>query len=275
MNTQLLGSLTGKYNRWHGGLARKILIPTLLIFALIQAGFYLYSFLATQAENQTKELENSRQAEQIFNSEINNLGNFALGLAMESANNPEIQAAFAARDRARLIELTLDSYLELDKRFNIPQNQYHLPPATSFLRLQSLENYGDDLSKIRFTVVQTNETKQPVVGLEVGRNGLGLRGITPVFYEGRHIGSVEFGMNVDKALTDSLKKEYGNDWRIMLTREALSQATLEDFSSFQAGPTSDLFVLASTIETVFPEVDTYQNVLKGERNIAQVRSAQN
>ncbi|NCP88632.1 methyl-accepting chemotaxis protein, partial [bacterium] len=71
---------------------------------------------------------------------------FAVALAIETANDREIQKAFAEQDRERLIELTLPSYKEIDARFGVPQEQFHLPPATSFLRLHSLENYGDDLS---------------------------------------------------------------------------------------------------------------------------------
>jgi GAF domain-containing protein len=275
INKPLLGSVTSGRGHEHRGLARKILIPTLFIFSLIQAGFYLYSFWVTRSENQIKELEDSQWAERIFDSKIKNLSDFALGLAMDSATNPEIQAAFAARDRARLTDLTLDSYLALNERFSIPQYQYHLPPAISFLRLHSPEKYGDDLSGFRFTVLQVNETKQPVVGLEVGRGGLGLRGIEPVYYQGHHIGSVEFGLNIDEILTASLKEEYGNDWRIILTRDALSLATLEDISSLEEGPTSDLLVLATTIEAVFPKVEVYQKALEGERVISQVESAEN
>lgn len=257
------------------GLARKILVPVLIIFSLLIAGFFLYSFLTSQADIRAREIENSQQAEKIFNSEIKRLGDFALGLAIEAATNPEIQAAFAAQDRTKLKELTLDSYIALNEQFNIPQYQYHLPPAMSFLRLHSPEKYGDDLSTFRFTVLQVNATKQPVVGLEVGRGGLGLRGIEPVVFQGRHIGSVEFGLNIDEALVANLKKEYGNDWRIILTREALSLATLEDIAALQEGPTADLLILASTIQDVYPNAEIYKNVLNGERLINQVKGPEN
>jgi len=264
-----------RIRRGDSSLARKILAPTLFIIALMIVGFYVYSFLNARAEKQARESEDSQQAEKIFISEINRLGDFSLGLAIEAANNPEIQAAFAARDRVKLMQLTLDGYLALDETFNIPQYQYHLPPATSFLRLHSTDKFGDDLSSFRFTVIQVNESQQPVVGLEVGRGGLGLRGIEPVFYEGNHIGSVEFGLNIDQELVANLKEEYGNDWRIVLTRNALSLATLEDIAALQEGPSADLLVLASTIDDVFPDPEIYSRALDGERKIAQVSGAQN
>ena len=254
-------------------LASKILLPALLVFALAMGGFFLYSYLTTRADNQARQEQNSRQAEEIFNSEIGRLGDFALGLAIDAANNPDIQAAFADRDRAELTRLTLSGYRALDAQFNVPQYQYHLPPATSFLRLHSLDKYGDDLSSIRATVLQVNQTLQPVVGLEVGRGGLGLRGIEPVFYQGQHIGSVEYGLNIDQSLTANLKQSYGYDWRIILTREALALATLEDISALQEGPTPDLLVLASTLDApVFAEGDAYQKALGGGRILSVVET---
>ncbi len=257
------------------GLARRILLPVLLIFSLLMAAFFIYSYLTNQADNRAREIENSQQAEKFFNSELKRLSDFALGLAIEAANNPDIEAAFAAQDRVKLQDLTLNSYRALDEQFNIPQYQYHLPPATSFLRLHSPDKYGDDLSTFRFTVLQVNATQKPVVGLEVGRGGLGLRGIEPVFFEGRHIGSVEFGLNIDEALVTNLKKEYGNDWRIILTRDAMSLATLEDIAALQEGPAPDLLVLASTIQGVYPDAETYKNVLNGEKLINQVKGSEN
>lgn len=257
------------------GLARKILIPMLAIFAFLTAIFILYSFLTSQADERARDLEKSQQAEKIFYSELQRMNDFALGLAMEAATNPEIQAAFAVRNRSKLRELTLGTYEALNESFDVPQYQYHLSPAISFLRLHSPDKFGDDLSSFRFTVLQVNETKQPVVGLEVGRGGLGLRGVQPVFYQGRHIGSVEFGLNIDETLVINLKEEYGNDWRIILTREALSLATLEDIAALQEGPTPDLLVLASTMEGTYADSETYQNALNGERFLNHVKSSEN
>ena len=255
-------------------LSRKILFPILFIFSLVITGFFVFSYLTNAEDNKAREDENSRQAEEFFNLKLQDLNNFALGLAIQSANNPDIQAAFAAQDRQKLMELTLDSYTALKGKYNISQYQYHLAPATSFLRLHSLDKYGDDLSAFRFTVLQVNDTQKPVAGLEVGRGGAGIRGVEPVFYQGQHIGSVEFGLNFDKTLVNSLKEEYGNDWRIILTRESLSLATLEDLSALKDGPTPDTLVLASTVDSIYPKSETYAKVIDGERLITDVKAGQ-
>ncbi len=73
--------------------------------------------------------------------------------------------------------------------------QFHLPPATLFLRAHKADKHGDDLSTFRSTILETNRTKQAVKGLESGVLGLGIRGLNPIIYNGEHIGSVEFGMS--------------------------------------------------------------------------------
>lgn len=255
-------------------LSRKILLPVFIIGLLIFTGFFAFNYLTNTADNKARQEETSRLAEQFFNLKLHDLNDFSLGLAVQSANNPEIQAAFAAQDRQKLLGLTLESYTALKEKYDIAQYQFHLAPATSFLRLHSVDKYGDDLSSFRFTVIQVNETLKPVYGLEVGRGGAGIRGVTPVYYQGEHIGSVEFGLNFNETLLNNLKSDYGDDWRIILTREALSLATLDDLSLLKEGPTPDMLVLASTIDSIYPPAEIYNKVIGGERAITEVKTDQ-
>ena len=255
-------------------LSRKILLPVFIIGLLIFTGFFAFNYLTNTADNKARQEETSRLAEQFFNLKLHDLNDFSLGLAVQSANNPEVQAAFAAQDRQKLLGLTLESYTALKEKYDIAQYQFHLAPATSFLRLHSVDKYGDDLSSFRFTVIQVNETLKPVYGLEVGRGGAGIRGVTPVYYQGEHIGSVEFGLNFNETLLNNLKSDYGDDWRIILTREALSLATLDDLSLLKEGPTPDMLVLASTIDSIYPPAEIYNKVIGGERAITEVKTDQ-
>lgn len=111
------------------------------------------------------------------------------------ASLPIVQENFAAKDRAALSDLLLPTFGPMTREFGVEQFQFHLPPATSFLRLHKPEKFGDDLSSFRHTVVDTNQDEMATRGLEGGVAGLGIRGVTPVFYQKEHIGSVEFGMS--------------------------------------------------------------------------------
>ena len=113
-------------------ISTKILLPSLMIFFIALALFFAYNFYTTQVDNNAREAADSQQREELLNSELDNLEKFALGLAMQSATNPDIQLAFAERNREELLDLTLESYKTLDAEFDIPQYQFHLAPAVSF-----------------------------------------------------------------------------------------------------------------------------------------------
>jgi methyl-accepting chemotaxis protein len=140
------------------------------------------------------------------------------------ANTLDFQSRFAEDERDSLTERLLPAFNYLQEHYAVRQFQLHTPPATSFLRLHKPEKYGDDLSALRATILETNRSRQPVRGLEKGRAGLGIRGLSPVFFDGAHIGSVEFGMSFGEAFFEQFKHKYGVDIGLYL----------EDDSGFKA-----------------------------------------
>lgn len=144
----------------------------------------------------------------------------ALAMALLVADMPDVQRLFAAGDRAGLSAVTLPMFTDIKSKLNIFQFQFLTPPATSFLRLHKPEKFGDDLSQIRHTIVQVNQQKQTVVGLEKGVLGTGMRGVAPVFFEGRHIGAVEFGKDLNDDMVKPLKEQFGLDISVMIPDKA-------------------------------------------------------
>ncbi|WP_312938353.1 methyl-accepting chemotaxis protein [Stutzerimonas nitrititolerans] len=149
------------------------------------------------------------------------------------ASIPEVQQAMAGNDRQRLSELFVPGYQQLAKDYGLSQFQFHKAPATSFLRVHKPAQFGDDLSAIRQTIVETNSRQAPVRGVESGVAGLGIRGLVPVRHEGRHVGSVEFGLSFGQAFFDTFKTRYGVDVGLVL-RDA--NGAFETFAStFESG----------------------------------------
>lgn len=147
---------------------------------------------------------------------VNERASQAMNLAEWLANTPEVQESFAAGNRERLKELTLPVYQATREKLGLVQCQFHLPPATSFLRLHQPGKFGDDLSSFRQTVVQANQEKKPVMGLEGGVGGIGLRGVAPIFAQGRHLGTVEFGLDLDANIFRSLEEVHQVEVTILL-----------------------------------------------------------
>ena len=70
--------------------------------------------------------------------------------------------------------------------------------------------------------MSVNKLKSPQKGLELGRAGLGLRGVVPVFYENEHIGSLEFVFSF-KSVLNKIKKITGADISVFVNKKLFSK----------------------------------------------------
>lgn len=148
----------------------------------------------------------------------------SLALSVESILTDEsAMQAFDAGERDVLIARHSALFKSMKERFGIDQYQYHVPPATSFLRFHSLKTFGDDLSAFRKTVVEANRQKKPIVGLEVGRGGPGTRVVYPVSFGGRHIGSVELGGSI-AAVLENIRNTFKLEFAIGIKPEVFKAA---------------------------------------------------
>lgn len=139
------------------------------------------------------------------------------------ATDPQITELFANGDRDGLAKALVPYYKAIKDEHEIKQFQFHLPPATSFLRLHKPEKFGDDLSSFRATVIETNKTQKPITGLEVGRGGPGLRVVYPVFHNGKHVGSVEFGGSINNIVKQTADL-YGMQYSIGILDSVFKKA---------------------------------------------------
>ncbi len=193
-----------------------------LFFAML---FFQYSMRDLYESQLESEIDKTFTTfEKSFNAETSIIIS-NLNMSMEMLISSEtVRKLFAEGKRDELKSLLLPMYVNsLKKKYNIAQFQFHLPPATSFLRLHKPKKFGDDLSSFRKTVVEANENKKPVSGIEVGRGGPGLRVVYPVEYEGNHIGTVEFGGSIKKILA-GLQKAMNVDYGVGIKKEAFKKA---------------------------------------------------
>ena len=183
------------------GLKFKIL-TLILIFIITSALILTFStYRKLRDDIFTKNAEVFRSFTNTFRSEqdiVTKKYSMALDILLE---NRAVVDAFKKRDRKTLALLITELYdTRLKHFYNIDQFQFHTPPAKSFYRAHAPEQFGDDLSAFRKTVVLANKDKNMVAGLEVGRGGLGLRVVKPVWSNYDFLGTVEFGGNMENLL---------------------------------------------------------------------------
>ncbi|MDY6989557.1 MAG: cache domain-containing protein [Thermodesulfobacteriota bacterium] len=231
-------------NRLHDiSLKWKLLIPFLsLAFVGATALFVVsYRFQADLIHlNEEKRLRNSYQ---YFLDLIRAKGDLALSLAHSVAQNPVVAEAFAKRDRKRLIELLHPTYVQLHESFGIKQFHFHVPPATSFLRLHLPGQYGEDMQAYRHTINVARQTGKGVGGLEWGVTGFGVRGVVPVFFQGEQVGTVGLGESFEEPLLDEFKASYGVDLTLYVPEKSGDHKPMGFASTVSHTPLSpELFI---------------------------------
>ena len=101
----------------------------------------------------------------------------AAAMSAVVAAMPATQDSMAKQDRNALVGLFGPVFAATKSEYGVEQFQFHVAPATSFLRVHQPAKFGDDLSGFRKTVLAANQEHKVVVGLEGGVAGLGIRGV--------------------------------------------------------------------------------------------------
>ncbi len=214
-----------------------ILLVILVTFMTISLS-QITSIMVKNEEQRLLSLFNNAQ------SQIAAKGRLAKALSTVVASVPQTQKEFNDLNREALAAWTVPLFKTLKEQYGARQFQFHLPPATSFLRAHKPNKYGDDLSSFRKTVVETNANKVTIEGLEKGVAGLGIRGIVPVMFESKHIGSVEFGMSFGKPFFEQFKEDQKAEIALFILQQ-------NRFEVFASTLTNSQFTDAALIQSAF------------------------
>src|SRR6202035_1754393 len=137
-------------------------------------------------------------------------GRAALAVSAVIATLPPVADAVAKGDRDTLLAL-LQGPLAALKPQGMPLISFHTPPATAFFRVHEPKLFGEDISARRKTVVESNASGKSIVGVEPGRDSLGVFAMTPIMRDGKSIGVVDIGVSFGKPFVDNAKLRFGVD----------------------------------------------------------------
>jgi methyl-accepting chemotaxis protein len=123
---------------------------------------------------------------------------------------PPVGDAIVKGDRDALAAL-LDAPMKALSAQGIPLVTFQTPPALVFYRVHSPKVFGDDISGRRKTVLEAFKTGKPIVGVEPGRESLGIFAITPILRDGKIFATADIGASFGKEFVDRAKKRFGID----------------------------------------------------------------
>jgi methyl-accepting chemotaxis protein len=137
-------------------------------------------------------------------------GRAALAVSTTISALPQVADAVAKGDRPALSALLNDANKAL-KAQGMPLMNLILPPATIFLRVHDPKAFGDDISGRRLTVVTSNNTGRPIVGVEQGRDTLGIFAMMPIMRDGKSLAVTDVGVTFGQEFVDRAKKRFSID----------------------------------------------------------------
>ncbi len=134
-----------------------------------------------------------------------------------------IAEAFVARDRTKLLALTLPLFETMKQRDRVTHWYFiESPPArTVFLRVHKPALHGDVVN--RPTLDKAIATGDMGAGKELGQTAFALRVTRPWIYKGQLIGYMELAEEIDHFLT-AMKARTGDEYGMLVKKEYLDAA---------------------------------------------------
>ncbi|MDR3585381.1 MAG: methyl-accepting chemotaxis protein [Desulfosporosinus sp.] len=229
---------------------RITLMAGLVVFVVVAAlsGASLWN---AEKMLKTSELQTEKLVVQAVQDEFSTRLERAKSSVLTMTMNPDVAKALAERDRATLARLVQPVFDEIKKE-GFSQLQFHLSPAISFYRAHSPNKFGDDLSKIRPTVMAANKDHKIVEGLEEGVEGYGFRVVVPVKYQDQWVGSAEYGMDFGTDFLKALQSKNPGDYYIYLLDPSTSMVkNVKENGGLLAGTGKDNYpVAAGTVKVL-------------------------
>jgi methyl-accepting chemotaxis protein len=137
-------------------------------------------------------------------------GRATLAVSAVVAALPPVADAISKGDRDGLATL-LGAPMKALTEQGIPLITFQTPPALVFYRVHAPKVFGDDISSRRNTVVEATRTGKSIVGVEPGREALGIFGMTPIIHDGKVLANVDVGAAFGKEFVERAKKRFGID----------------------------------------------------------------
>ena len=227
----------------------KIYIPMILLFSLMILAMLACLFWQTgQIEKQVLN-DKAKQFELLSGDKLNAKFQISITNSIEIAQNKFVIDGLKSNDKSALkAELkNLTQSIKDSSDYKNVQIHVHTADIKSFIRSWN-DKSGDDLSSFRHMIHTVKNDKKAVYGIEVGKTGLAIRGIAPIFNDENkeYIGSVEFIQSFE-SIVKSMKAQM--DASVLI---AMDTSLLEIANGLKEAPRilNNKFVLAQKEENM-------------------------
>lgn len=133
--------------------------------------------------------------------------------------DPKIKEVYLEKDRSKLYDYVSPLFQRLKIRYGITHWYFISPDGKTFLRAHGKDIFDDQIN--RFTFQKARDSQKAAAGVELGKTAYALRVVMPYYDQGKLIGYMELGEEIDHFLK-ILKGETDNDFSIIADKEFLN-----------------------------------------------------
>lgn len=182
-------------------LQQWVLLPTALTMLVGLIIFWGYQNQLGRENARQEILRVTEQAENEWNRNLDAQVQLLKVQIGHLAQDPVLQDVWQQRDLTALLELTHPLYEEMKREYSITHFYFVEPERVCFLRVHQPDRRGDLID--RDTMLAAVRTGEDAWGTELGPLGtFTLRYVRPWRREGRVIGYLELGMEIEGLVTD-------------------------------------------------------------------------
>lgn len=267
-------------------IATKVYVPliiSVILGILIITGLTVKEFNTIENEIQKKE---SKELKNFVKQLLEEKKSVALIEAITLSHVDSFIEALKTNNRELALKKAkeITNNIRIHSKYKNVKIHIHTADIKSFVRAWKPEKYGDDLSSFRYTILHIKKLKKPFVAFEVGKVGLTLRGLAPIFDESKnYIGSVEFIQELNSIIKDFRKansdviilvnKKYLKIAKFLknvptIGRFAISQKSnlinktlLTDIAEINLSENKDFYITNNYLLTLFPLKDFKNNIV--------------
>ncbi len=217
----------------------KIILITTLVSFVIMAVTYLFMHSTATGIEQNIFTSSAEKMKSVYQEKLNTKLQVGITNVISFADDPVIADALAEGDRQPIIDRVSGIAEHFKKETNFRNIKIHVHTADykSFVRSWAPDEYGEDLSKTRPSVVMVKSGGKLVSGFEVGYAGFALRAISPITKDGKYIGAIEFIQGINSVVKEM--QESKMDMILLMNRDLTSLA-----KSLESAPAAGRYVVA-------------------------------
>jgi len=228
----------------------KIIVPIIFVFMIVMTVAFVRMNLRNKEFANHKSIVKTDNVIQQLNNDIRTAKNTAiysssiysnLDITQTVYNNYQITGDLKSA-HIKIKNRITKEILNTEKNLSFtPIIQFHIPPATSLYKSWS-DNYGEDLSSKRNTILEINQSHKTLENIEVVDSKLIITGIAPIYDKNKeYCGSVETIFPLDNIL-DKLVVDKGTNFAIFINSNQLN--TFENINYDKIG---ELSILRSSL----------------------------